>query len=304
MTHVKGKGYVPKFHIPTPSALLNKHLSEGGIPSGAIMQIQSAGPGTFKTSFAIQMMANALNMGLDVAYIDGEGALNNKDEADGRISNQWLTQLGVDVNNIYIVDPGPGEELWESVYSLSNQGVKLIVMDSIHSVQPTKIHEDEMGSHHIGLHAKLHTVGLLKALPILRKNDTILIGINHLKVNLTQQGVMGKKPTGGEAWSFYSQFMFENIRSGSKSKLEGKDIIPLEIYISKNKGGPQFIKVDTYAKQGYGIFMEGELVELALESGVITKKGAWYRDFNGEVISNQIEVVSQWAKENKDLILA
>lgn len=301
----KGTGFVPDYHVPTPSLLVNKHLIGGGFPAGSIVQIQSAGPGSFKTSFAIATMGNAQAMGHDIAYVDAEGALNNYIDDDGRMRNDWLEAKGVKPWEMYYVGPGPGEEIWEQIHDLiNNYNVKFIVLDSIHATQATKIHDDEMGSHHIGLHAKLHTVALIKSIPILRNNQAILVGINHLKANMTPQGVMGKKATGGEAWYFYSQHVLVNTRSNSKSKNEGKDLIPIEVYIDKNKGGKQFVKIDTFADQMTGFSQEAELVELAIEGGLVIKKGGWYRDFNNEVIGQGIETVAQWAKENKELILS
>ena len=66
----KGKGYVPQFYIPTPSLLLNSKLSQGGIPSGMIMQFQSEKPGSFKSSMALQMLGYAQKQGLNTAYIE------------------------------------------------------------------------------------------------------------------------------------------------------------------------------------------------------------------------------------------
>lgn len=299
----KGTYHVPQFYLPTPSLLINRHLEGGGIASGSIVQIASKNPGAFKTSFCAQMMGYAQAMGYDVAYVDAEAALDLSMK-DGAVHNQWFSNLGVDASQVWYVESGPGEEIWEAIYDLvENKNVKVIVMDSIHAVQPTKMLETELGAHTIGQHAMLHTRGLLKLLPILKKNDAILIGINHMKVNMTQQGAMGHKGTGGSAWGFYSKYIFEMNRSTSKSKLEGETMIPVEIYIQKSKGGVSYVQVETFAEQGRGISSDHELAALAIVKGLAIKKGGWYRDKEGNVIGQGSDALAEWAAMNQELIM-
>lgn len=308
MANKKGQSYVPKWYLPTPSVLVNKHLNRGGIPSGSLIQIQSSGEATFKSSVAIAMLAEAQRMNLDVAYIDAEGALNSyyDFDQDGNeiLRNEWLEGMGLNPCQTYFWGADTGEVIWEKVYELIvEDNVKVIVLDSIHSIQPTKLHDSESGSHIIGAHANLHTKGILKLLPLLRKYDATVIGINHKRVHMTQQGAMGEKPGGGKAWGFYSQFIFVNSRTTSKGKLEGKDIIPLNIYIEKNKGGKNFISIDTYARQSKGIAVDIELGLLAQEKGLVKKAGSWWKTADGEAIGQGPEALGEWSLLNKELIM-
>lgn len=308
MANKKGISYVPKWYIPTPSVLVNQHLYRGGIPSGSLIQVQSSGEATFKSSVAIAMLGEAQRMGLDVAYIDAEGALNSyldfDEEGNEVLRNEWLEGMGLKPNETYFWGADTGENIWEKTYEfIKEDNVKVVVLDSIHSIQPTKLHDSESGSHIIGAHANLHTKGILKLLPILRQNDAIVIGINHKRVHMTQQGAMGEKPGGGKAWGFYSQFIFVNSRTTSKSKLEGKDIIPLNIYIEKNKGGKNFISIDTYARQSKGIAVDVELGLLAQEKGLVRRAGSWWKTADGEAIGQSPEALGEWSLANKELIL-
>jgi recombination protein RecA len=299
----KGKGYVPQFYIPTPSLLLNSKLSQGGIPSGMIMQFQSEKPGSFKSSMALQMLGYAQKQGLNTAYIDGEGALINIQTETG-LYNPWLDNLGVDPNEMYFVGAGPGEDIWEAIYTLiSKHKVQFIIMDSIHSVRPGHSYEVLVGDNAIGQHAKLHQQGILKVLPMLREHHVLLCGINQRRDNLTPQGKMGTNPSGGSSWKFYSSFNFICAPVGGKSKLEGKDYIPLEIYIDKSRGGMQFVKLETFARQGYGIDQRAELGVLAEELGLIKKSGAWWKTAGGETIGQGEDARMAWAEANRDLLI-
>lgn len=296
----KGSYFVPEYYLPTPSYLLNQHLNGGGIPAGSIMQIMSKGEGTSKTSAALQMIAIAQSMGLSCCYIDAEAAMDTgRDEEE---KTQWLESFGIDISEMWFIWPNPGETIWSEVHRLiENEGVKFIVMDSIHAVRPSVQYEKEMGSASIGNHAKLHQDGILKVLPLLRAHQAILCGINHKRVNITQQGAMGHNASGGRSWAFYSKFNFEFSRSTAKSAIGDKDLIPLDIYVEKSKGGQSYITINTHIRQGKGIDQGSELLQLAVQAGVVTKGGSWYR-YDGEPIGQGTDNATAWCIENKELL--
>ena len=310
MVATKGTYFVPEYHIPTPSHLLNAYFEKGGIPAGSLVQISSKVPGSFKTSMAVQMLAEAQMRGLSGCYIDAEGALDLYEDEEGRMRCDWFEGMGIDVSTLWFIGPGSGEEIYEEIYRLLlEEKVQFFIMDSIHAVQATKLYETEVGAHTIGQHATLHTKGVLKLLPLLRKTQSVMIGINHLKVNMTQQGAMGHNETGGKSWGFYSKFKWEMIRSNAKSSIEDKDLIPIEIYLNKSKGGKSFVSIKTFARQGYGIDQGSELAGLAIEKGIVTKAGSWYKrtdptlDKKEATIGQGIDSLSVWALEHKKLIL-
>jgi recombination protein RecA len=297
----KGSYFVPDYYLPTPSLLLNEHLVGGGIPAGSLMQIMSKGEGTSKTSVALQMIRKAQEMGLTCAYIDAEAAMDTSNEQDKGL---WLESFGIDMSQLWFVWPNPGEVIWTETHRLiEKEKVQFVVMDSIHAVRPSVQYEKEMGSASIGNHAKLHQDGILKALPLLRAHQGILCGINHKRVNMTQQGAMGHNASGGRSWAFYSKFNFEFSRSTSKSSIGDKDLIPLDIYIEKSKGGKSYVTVNTHIRQGKGIDWASELLNLAIEKNVIEKSGSWYR-LQGEPIGQGTEKAAAWCEENKDTVIS
>lgn len=298
------KGFIPEYFVPTPSVLVNRYMKEGGLASGSVVQVNSSGEGTFKSTFSFQTAANAQRMGMRVGIIDAEGALKSYYDDNDRLRNHWLEALGLDPAECYIQDADTGEMLWEVAFSMiRDYGVQFLVFDSIAMAQVTKIHESEMGDHSIGLHAKMNTIALTKLIPIVRKHQAIFIGINHKKVNLTNQGAMGEKAVGGKGWGFAPQYIFQMKRTTSRSALEDKDIIPIEIYIEKNKSGKQFVAVNTFAEQGVGIKEDIELAIIAEELGLIKKAGSWWKDSDGNTIGQGDSARFEWALLNKQLIL-
>lgn len=291
----KGILYQPKYHIPFPSIQINEYLEGGGIPSGSIIQIQSSSKGVYKSSTALEMLGYAQDQGLKVGYIDAENAVTEN-------SRKWVENMGINVDELYYQGWDYGEELYKKIYEwVEEEGVKVIVLDSIHSTQPQVMYDEDVGQHHIGTHATLHKKGLMKCKKLVRKHDFTLIAINHRGVNLTQSGAFGTKPKGGKSWEFYSEFIFIMSRTDSRSKLQDEELIPLEIYIDKNKGGPSFKKVRTYARQGYGIERGAEILMKGLEQGIIQKNGAWY-NIKGESVQGETNAI-EYINENQEEIL-
>jgi recombination protein RecA len=244
----------------------------------------------------------------NVAYINAEGAINNElVEIDGEIKlkNTWLSNIGVDPNDMFWIEPDTGEQLWEACHDLIQyNNVKYVICDSIHSMQPSIVHESSAGDSAVMAHASLHTKEVVKSLKILRENHAIILGINHLKVHMTAMGVMGEKAGGGKAWEFYSQFILEMSRTNSKAKLSDAEYIPLDLYLRKSKGGKSFVPFTTQAKQSFGIDANAELLEIALEKGLVKRSGAWLKSSTGETLGQGLSPeVLNWCMKNKDIIL-
>lgn len=306
----KGTGYVPDWYAKYPSLKINKALGNG-IPSGTIMQIQSDGEGTFKTTTAIQIAADAQRQGKDVAYIDVENATYWEETGDVDENGNpikicpWFEKLGLDSRNIYYIEAGSQELIYSKIKELIiNYNVKFVIIDSIPSLEPESIHEKEAGENTIGLRAKINTTELVKLLGIYRQHHAIICGINHKKEVITNQDSMGKKAVGGRGYGFYSQIIIVNKRTTSKSTLEGKDYIDLEVYIEKSKVGDSFIKGTVKVKQGEGITPDFDFLEEGLRTGIIQKKNAgWYRwKPTDEAIAQGDQQIMEWIKANRKLI--
>lgn len=300
-----GKGFIPEWYIPFPSQDVNKYFDKGGIPAGTIIQIQSDGEGTFKSTIAIQLAIEAQKLGHTVAYIDAENAIIWGLDDDGVERCKWFETIGLDSTKIYYVQGNTQEKTYESIKKLiTKYDVKFVILDAVPSLEPESVHEKEAGENIIGLRAKINTTELNKLTGLCRKHQAIFCAINHKKDVITNQGSMGKKAVGGRGYGFYSQLIIVTKRSTAKSKLEGNDIIDLSVYIEKNKFGTSFIEVPVKVKQGEGITPDFDLLNYALKEGLIEKRGAgWYRWIETEEpIAQGSEQIMSWVKENRDLI--
>ena len=132
--------------ISTGSLNLDIALGVGGLPKGRIIEIygpESAG----KSTLALHAVAEAQKLGGIACYIDAEHALDPV----------YAEQLGVDIDNMYISQPGSGEQALEICETMVRSGtVDLVVVDSVAALVPQAEIDGEMGDAHVGLQARLN----------------------------------------------------------------------------------------------------------------------------------------------------
>ena len=268
--------------IPTGSLSLDIALGVGGIPRGRVVEIygpESSG----KTTVALHMIAEAQKMGGIAAFIDAEHALDPV----------YAKKLGV---NLYISQPDFGEQALEITETFVRSGaVDIVVVDSVAALVPKAEIDGEMGDSHVGLQARLMSQALRKLTGIISKSNCVVIFINQLREKV---GIMFGNPettTGGRALKFYSSVRLD-VRRIESIKQSG-DVIGnrVRVKVVKNKVAPPFREAEFDIMFGKGISKEGDLVDLAVESGVVSKSGAWYA-YKGEKIGQ--------GRENAKLTLA
>ena len=271
--------------IPTGSLSLDIALGIGGIPKGRIIEIygpESSG----KTTVALHMIAEVQKRGGIAGFIDAEHALDPV----------YAKAIGVDIDNLYISQPDYGEQALEITETFVRSGaVDIVVVDSVAALVPKAEIDGEMGDSHVGLQARLMSQALRKLTGIISKSNCVVIFINQLREKV---GIMFGNPettTGGRALKFYSSVRLD-VRRIESIKQSG-DVIGnrVRVKVVKNKVAPPFREAEFDIMFGKGISKEGDLVDLAVESGVVSKSGAWYA-YKGEKIGQ--------GRENAKLTLA
>ena len=276
--------------ISSGSLALDICLGIGGYPKGRIVEIfgpESSG----KTTFALHAIAEAQKKGGRAAFIDAEHSLDP----------QYAAKLGVNINELLLSQPDNGEQALEICEALVRSGaISVIVIDSVAALVPQAEIEGEMGDSHVGLQARLMSQALRKLSGVISKTNTIAIFINQLREKV---GVMFGNPEttpGGRALKFYASVRLD-IRRSEQIKL-GTDIIgnKTAIKVVKNKMAPPFKTCVVDIMYGEGVSLEGEIVDLASEVGIIEKGGSWY-SYNGEKLGQGKENVKELLKKNLQL---
>ena len=276
--------------IPSGSLLLDEALGVGGYPKGRIIEIfgpESRG----KTTLALHAIAECQKNGGRAAFIDAEHA----------IDPIYAKNLGVDINELILSQPDNGEQALEIVEMLANSGgVNLIIVDSVAALVPQAELDGEMGDSSVGLQARLMSKAMRKIAGILNKKECAVIFINQLREKV---GVMYGNPettSGGRALKFYASIRID-IRRTEAIK-QGSDIVgnTCRVKIVKNKVSPPFKQCEIDIIYGQGISKEGEILDRAVELGLIKKSGSWF-EYNGNKIAQGRDAAKTYIKENEDI---
>ncbi|MBL8821642.1 MAG: recombinase RecA [Planctomycetia bacterium] len=251
--------------ISTGALSLDLALGGKGFPRGRIIEIygpESSG----KTTIALHAVASAQKQGGVAAFIDAEHALDPS----------WAKRLGVDLEALLVSQPSNGEEALKIAEMLvKSNAVDIIVIDSVAALVPKNEVEGEIGDSHVGLQARLMSQALRILNPIISKTKTCIIFINQIRQKI---GVMFGSPettAGGLALKFYASVRLD-VRKISTVK-EGEDTVGSRIKakVVKNKIAPPFRSAEFDLMYDQGISRAGDLIDLALEEGLLEKSGAW-----------------------------
>jgi recombination protein RecA len=276
--------------VSTGSLGLDLALGVGGLPRGRVVEIygpESSG----KTTLALETIAEAQKRGGVCAFIDAEHALDAA----------YARKLGVVIEDLLISQPDNGEQALEIVETLVQSGaIDVLVIDSVAALVPRAEIEGEMGEPQMGLQARLMSQALRKLTSIISRSRTIVIFINQIRMKI---GVMFGNPettTGGNALKFYSSIRIDIRRIGTIKTATEVIGSRTKVKVVKNKVAPPFREAEFDILYGSGISKEGELVDLAVEHGVIEKLGAWY-SYNTERIGQGRENARDLLKANPGL---
>jgi recombination protein RecA len=263
----------------------------GGYPKGRVIEVygpESSG----KTTLTLHAIAEVQKQGGTAAFIDAEHALDPA----------YAKKLGVDIANLLVSQPDNGEQALEIAETLvRSNAVDLVVVDSVAALVPQAEIEGDMGDSHMGLQARLMSQALRKLTGIINKSKATVIFINQIRMKI---GVMFGNPettTGGNALKFYASQRIDIRRIGQIK--QGDDIIGnrTKIKVVKNKIAPPFRTAEFDIMYNEGISRTGDVLDLAVERGIVGKSGAWF-DYKDAKIGQGREATKVYLKENPKVL--
>ncbi|CAN5347285.1 recombinase RecA [soil metagenome] len=277
--------------ISTGAINLDAAIGVGGIPRGRVTEIygpESSG----KTTLSLHVVANAQKTGGVAAYIDAEHALDI----------EYARKLGVDIENLLVSQPDTGEQALEICEILVRSGaVDVVVVDSVAALVPKAEIEGDMGESHMGLQARLMSQALRKLTGAIARSRTAVIFINQLREKI---GVMFGNPettTGGRALKFYSSVRLDIRRVTAVKDKEEVTGSHVRVKVVKNKVAPPFKQAEFDIMYAEGISHESLVLDIAVESGIVDKSGAWYT-YGSQRLGQGRENSKMFLKDNRVLL--
>ena len=286
--------------VSTGSLNLDFALGIGGLPRGRIIEIfgpESSG----KTTVALHCAAEVQKIGGIAAFIDAEHALDP----------EYAKNIGVDINELLVSQPDSGEQALDIAEELIRScAVDIIVVDSVAALTPQEEIDGEMGSMGVGKQARLMSHALRKLSGAISKSNCILIFINQLREKV---GVIYGNPEttpGGRALKFYASVRID-VRKGQVIK-NGTETVGsrTKCKVVKNKVAPPFKTAEFDLLYGKGISKASEILDLAVELGIVEKSGSWFsygeerigqgRDTVREILENDKELAAEIEKKVRE----
>jgi len=270
---------------------LDLALGVGGLPRGRVTEV--FGPeASGKTTLTLSVISEVQRRGGVAAFIDAEHAFDSK----------YAKIVGVDLENLLISQPDTGEQALEITETLvRSNAVDLVVIDSVAALTPRTEIEGEMGQAQMGLQARLMSQALRKLTAAISKSKTCVVFINQIRMKI---GVMFGSPEttpGGRALKFYASVRIDLRRIGSIKV--GDQVIGgrIRARVVKNKVAPPFKETIFEILHEEGISKIGNILDLAIEHGILNKSGAWIT-YDSEKLGQGKENSRLYLKEHPKVI--
>ncbi len=261
----------------------------GGYPKGRVVEIygpESSG----KTTLTLHAIAEVQKRGGVAAFVDAEHALDPV----------YAASLGVDVENLLVSQPDTGEMALEIVDQLvRSAAVDLVVVDSVAALTPRAEIEGEMGDLAVGSQARLMSQAMRKITGNIGKSGCTVIFLNQLRLKIGVTYGNPETTTGGNALKFYASVRLDIRRIQTLKKGTEEFGIRAKVKVAKNKVAPPFRIAEFDILFGRGISTLGCLLDLAEETGVVVRKGAWY-SYEGDNIGQGRDNTISWMEESPD----
>jgi recombination protein RecA len=261
----------------------------GGYPKGRVVEVygpESSG----KTTLTLHAIAEVQKRGGVAAFVDAEHALDPV----------YAAALGVDIENLLVSQPDTGEMALEIVDQLvRSAAVDIVVVDSVAALTPRAEIEGEMGDLAVGSQARLMSQAMRKITGNIGKSGCTVIFLNQLRQKIGVTYGSPETTTGGNALKFYASVRLDIRRIQTLKRGTEEYGIRAKVKVAKNKVAPPFRIAEFDILFGRGISTLGCLLDLAEETGVVVRKGAWY-SFDGDNVGQGRDNTITWLEQSPE----
>lgn len=262
-------------------------LGVGGIKKGSIVEIYGPESGG-KTTLALQLCKQYQKLDKPVLYIDTERTL----------TKETIESMGIKEKNFYLMHVDSLEQALGACKTVAQAGTfSAIVIDSLAGLAPRAQIDGDIGDSHAGLFSRIMSDALSVLTPMLDNSGCTLIIINQLREKIGVMFGNPEKTTGGRALKFYASVRLDVRRIESIRSMGDTVGFHTRVAVIKNKMAPPLKNVEFDIMFGHGISVEGDILDQAVEKGVITKCSSWYL-YDGNKIGQGRENARQYLSAN------
>ena len=224
-----------------------------------------------------------------VLYIDTERTL----------TRETIEMMGIKEKNFYLMHVGNLEQALETCKTVAQAcSFGAVVIDSLAGLAPKAHIDGGIGDSHVGLFAKIMSDALSVLTPILDSAGCTLIVINQIRERVGVMFGNPEKVTGGRALKYYASVRLD-VRKVESIKQSGEIVgSRTRVRVVKNKIAAPHKEVEYDIMFGHGISTEGDILDQAVEKGVITKCSSWYL-YDGNKIGMGRENARQYLIDNQ-----
>jgi len=278
--------------IPTGAFSLDVSMGTGGIPLGRFTEIYGA-ESTGKTTLALSICKNALDKGYRVLYDDPEQGLDK---------SIVKSLLGEDrMSKLTLAQPDTMEKALKiAELAIRTKEYELIVLDSIGSMAPLKVKEDELDDANVALLSRMLTTFVQRNAFDVRYNNIAFVGLNQVRDKIGSYYAAFETP-GGHAWKHLTSIRIQLSKIGDIQSEDEKIGILTKFVIKKNKLANPYKTFSFPIIFGKGVDSLRDLVEFSTVIGILDKGGSYYK-FEGETLSNGLTNTVKYLEEHKDTL--
>ena len=247
--------------IPTGMPALDQMLG-GGVPRQAVTELfgyQSSG----KTYISQRIIAHAQTLGYTCGFIDAEFSYDP----------EWSSNVGINTHDLIVSRPDTGEVALDVLLKLCEQGVDIVVLDSIAALLPTAEAKEGMDHLSIGLQARLMNQLFRKLAPVNSKTAVILI--NQIRAGIGGYITRDALP-GGKGQEFFARIMVRVRKGETIGDQKSPQGFFIEMKAEKNKTHTPLL---TSSVPFYYTGMPDPIYEafmMASDLGIVVRNGPQY----------------------------
>jgi len=278
--------------ISTSSLSLDVSTGIGGIPLGRCTELY--GPETSgKTTIALEICNNAIELGHRVLYIDSENTLDV--DYSRRIIRNFNNKT------FTLVQPETMEEsLTIAEYAIKDGNFNLVVLDSIGSLAPKKVKEDDLTDSNVALLSRLMTTFLQRNAYGIRRSNLAFLGVNQVRDKIGAYMSTYETP-GGHAWKHITSLRIQLSKGIDIEQGDEKIGINTRFVVKKNKLAPPNRAFTIPIIFGYGVDRLRDVISFASMLGILDKAGPYYK-FEGETLASGVNKTIEYLKENQETL--